>query len=93
MFLAQVPAVVAPEDDDRAVTLGRLVQRVEQAADLRVGERDCGQVSLDGLLPRAGATILIVLVGLGHLDAGRGHVVQVVFAERRQLDLSSGCMS
>jgi len=34
VFLAEVPAVVAPEADDRVVLVGRFFQRIEQAADV-----------------------------------------------------------
>ena len=87
LLLAEVPAVVAPEADDGVVAMGGLLQPVEQAAELRVHERDAGEVGLHGLLPPTGGEdFRVVAVGLGHLHAGGRHVVQVVHAMRRELD-------
>jgi hypothetical protein len=53
LLLAEVPAVVAPEDDDRVVLVRAGVERVDQPADVHVAVRDRRQVALDGLLPPA----------------------------------------
>ena len=50
-FFAQVPAVVAPDDDDRVVGQAGFVERVEHAADLRVHEARAGQVGADEVAP------------------------------------------
>ena len=42
-----MPAVVAPQDDDGVTGLTGFVERVEQAADLRVDVRDAGVVGVD----------------------------------------------
>ena len=47
--IAEMPAVVAPQDDDGVVGRAALVERVEQAADLRVGVGDAGVVGVDEL--------------------------------------------
>ena len=38
LLLAEVPAVIAPEHDDRVVLVRALVERVEQPADHRVAK-------------------------------------------------------
>ena len=50
-FFAEVPAVVAPEDDHGVGGGGAGVERVEQFADLRVDERDAREVSRHGGFP------------------------------------------
>jgi hypothetical protein len=87
-FFAQVPAVVSPEDDDRVVAMRAVVQGVDQSADHGVGVGDGGQVTLNGVFPAARfENCAVISVGLGHLDAGRGHVGQIVGGKRRKLDL------
>ena len=46
-----MPAVVAPEDDDRVAGVLARVQGVQQPADVRVDEADRGQVALDRPVP------------------------------------------
>ena len=48
-LLAEVPAVVAPEDDDRAVAGRTGVEGVEKPPNQGVGERDVGEVGLEDL--------------------------------------------
>ena len=90
VLLAQVPAVVAPETDDRVVALGRLVVGVEQAAHHRVAEVDGGQVGADGLLPGVGAALLedrlVIAAARGHLQRDGRQIVEVVLLVRRQLN-------
>jgi hypothetical protein len=79
LFFAQVPAVVAPQHDNRVVAILALAERVDKAADHGVGIRDCRQVPLHGFLPAARFDHrAMIAVGLGHLDARRRNVGQVI---------------
>jgi hypothetical protein len=44
--LAELPAVVAPQNDDRVVGEAFFVERIKQAADLSIGEADAGVVAV-----------------------------------------------
>ena len=48
-MLAELPAVVAPKDDDGVVGKAEPVERIEELADLRVGVADAGIVAMDEL--------------------------------------------
>ena len=61
VVLAQVPSVVAPEDDDGVLGEAELLQGVQDPADLRIDIADAGVVGVAGLaveflrwLPRTG---------------------------------------
>ncbi len=79
--------MVAPENDDSVVAIGRGFEAVEQAADLGVAEGDAGEVGLDEFFPAAGLQDLgVVAIALGHFDAGGRNIIQVILAMGRQLD-------
>src|SRR5690606_16814826 len=50
-LLAEMPAVVAPDDDDRVLREPALLQRIEDAPDLRVDEAGAGEVAADEVPP------------------------------------------
>ena len=56
--IAERLAVIAGDDDDRAIQKAALLERVEQPADLRVGEHDLADVE-------------IVMIAIGTARAGR----------------------
>ena len=90
-LFAQVPAVVAPKDDDGVVLVGAFVEGGHQAADVHIGVGTGGEVSLDGLLPATGGKYgSVVARRLGHLDAAGWHVVEIMLDVRWQLDLVEG---
>ena len=68
LFLAEVPAVIAPQDDDGVASVGRAIERIEYAADLCVGKANGGEVALYGGLP------LVVPEDGGVVAAGVGEV-------------------
>jgi hypothetical protein len=85
LLLAEVPAVVAPKDDDGVRLGGGSVVGVQQPANLRVAVGNRRQVRLDRVLPPARLQHgRVVAVWLGQLDAGRWHVVEIVGCVRRQ---------
>ncbi len=78
-LLAQMPAVVAPEADDRVVAVRGFLQRIEHAADLSIEIADRGEVALDRFLPAAGfEDARMVAKGVGHLEADGREIVDVV---------------
>lgn len=91
MFFAKVPAVVAPEEDEGVVAVGRLLGRVEEPAEVHVGVGDGSEVGLEGFLPTAGfQQWLVVGVGVGHFDSGGRNVIEVVFELRWEHELDGG---
>ena len=59
LLFAEMPTVVRPEHDDRVFRMGAFVQRIDDSANLFVGESDGSQVALNSMLP------LLVLGDLG----------------------------
>ena len=50
-FFSEVPAVIAPDDDDRVVGDARLVECDEESADLRINEAGTSEVTADEVAP------------------------------------------
>ena len=51
LLLAEMPAVIAPQDNERVVCAGPAIEGLEQLADLGIDEGDAGQVRPYGSLP------------------------------------------
>src|SRR5207249_2070647 len=90
LLFTEMPAVVAPEDDERVVGIRARVERVEQLADLGVDEGDASEITEDGGLPLPVLDDGFVRAG-GHrvegpLAAGGTEVREVVVLYWRQLD-------
>ena len=84
-MVAQLPAVVAPENDDGVIGKTLMVERVEQSADLGVGIADAGVVAVSQRLGKVGRNgVAFRHVGVGVQltvvmpGKGRGAVGQVV---------------
>jgi len=54
LFLAEMPAVITPHDDDGVIAMAGLIERGEQAADLRIGEAGTREVAADEVAPLVG---------------------------------------
>ena len=86
-FLAEVPAVVAPENDDGIVAVRAGFERVEHAAKHGIGEVDGGEVGLDALFPLLVFEDVREVAVAGDALAFGGHIFQVVFlVAGRKLD-------
>ena len=87
LFLAEVPAVVTPKDDDGIVGIGSILEGIENAAKHGVGKMDGGKVALNGLLPLTFITNVSEVAVRTGLFTGGGKVVEIVFAVAgRELD-------
>lgn len=87
LFLAQMPAVVAPEHDDGVVAMRALLQRVEHAAEHGIGEMDGGEVGLDGFFPLPLRLDVLEVAVARDASALGGQVIDIVrLVAGRQLD-------
>jgi hypothetical protein len=87
LLLAEMPAVIAPEHDDRVVALRALFERIEHATEHRIGEVNRREIGLDALLP------LLVLLNVRKvaipresLACGRQIIDIIRFVTGRKLD-------
>ena len=86
-LLTQVPAVIAPEDNEGVVLVGGLVERVDEAAHIHVEVADGGEIALHRFLPAARLDDgLVITIWTCHLHARGRHVVEIVLEHLRQLN-------
>ena len=81
VLLAVVPTVVAPENDECVVSVGRIFQSREDSSDLGVGKADGGEVGLDGFFVFSRGGDRFVVLCLGDFFSRGGDVVEVVRLE------------
>ena len=75
-MLAQVVAMITPDNHDRVLRLPRRLERVENPSDLRIYEGDTGVVGLSGLEEQRFCQAVVgdrTVVGKG----GDGNIVTV----------------
>ncbi len=90
-LFAEMPAVVAPEDDYGVGGIGALIEGVENSAYAGIDERYRGQIALDGLSPLLVLDdLFVVALGPGHFFAYGRDVVEVVFIHIGQCHLIDG---
>ena len=83
LFLAEMPAVVGPEHDDRVLGVRPLLERIEHKAEHRIGKVDRREIALDRCLPLlVFADMVEVAVGATPLSFRR-QVIEVIRAVAR----------
>ena len=91
LLLAQMPAVIAPQHDDRVVTIRSVFERIEYATYHCIGESDRRQIALNSLLPLVVfSDVRKVAIGTAFFSSRRQVVQIVLFVSRRQLNVLDG---
>src|SRR6185503_11926789 len=87
LFLAEMPAVIAEENNDGVLAIGRFLQRVEHPPNLPIQKRDAGEVRLYHFLPPAALDHFRVQFAVSrHFQSSSRHVSQVVALRWWQLN-------
>ena len=84
LLLADVHAVVRPQDDDRIGGMRAGVERVEQPSHLGVGKADTCQIAAHGRLPFIVIHHPLMPLAAQPISVRRGNVIQVTSHDRRQ---------
>ena len=88
LFLSQMPAMVPPKTDDRIVPMFRVLQSLQNSTNLTIEVADGRKIRLNRFLPASGLhDIRMIPLRLCHAQSRRRDVSQIVFLQRRQLNL------
>ena len=83
LLFAEMPAVIAPQDDDGVVALRALIERSEHASEHGVGKMNGGEIGLDAPLPLPLFLNVLEVTIARDLHSRRWQIVHVTGLETR----------
>ncbi len=84
-FFAEVPAVVAPENDDGIVGIEAFIQSIDNSGEASINEAYGCKIALNGFSPLVEFDdLLVVAFRFCELSAHRRDIIEVVFVDVRQ---------